>query len=160
VLDSFGMDPAGKDYTSRVVGEQLAWLKADLVATSKATPVVVVTHVPILAAANFFDNSEQKHSTGPDITISRMRMHVDYRDFDALFSLYPNVKRCLSGHLHLLDRCDYNGVTHICDGAVCGDNWKGPRQRSPERYGLIDLNSDGTLQHQYVAYGWKADDAE
>jgi hypothetical protein len=156
ILDSFDLDAEGKDFTSRIVGEQLEWFKADLAATPKTTAVVVVTHVPIFSAANFFDNSEQKHQTGPDITISRTRMHVDYRELDAIFAKYPNIKLCLSGHLHLLDRCDYNGVTHICDGAVCGDKWKGPRQRTPEGYGLIDLYSDGSFTHNYVAYGWNA----
>jgi hypothetical protein len=99
VLDSFDLVPDSKDYVSRIVGDQFYWFKADLAATAPATPIVVVTHVPIFSAANFFDNAEQKHSTGPDVTISHTRMHMDYRELDQLFSSYPNVKLCLSGHL-------------------------------------------------------------
>jgi hypothetical protein len=158
VLDSFDLIPKSKDYVARIVGDQLDWFKADLAATPVTTPIVVVTHVPIFSAVNFFDNSEKKHNSGAaDITISHTRMHVDYRELDQLFAGYPNIKLCLSGHIHLLDRCDYNGITHICDGAVCGDKWNGPRQRTPEGYGLIDLFDDGTFNHRYVAYGWKAD---
>jgi Icc protein len=154
VLDSFDLDSAGPEYSSRIVGEQLDWFKADLAATPAATPVVVITHVPIISVSNFFDHGD-KPETGPDITVSRTRMHVDHRNFDALFQKYRNVKLCLSGHLHQLDKVEYNGVTYICDGAVCGDKWNGPRLQTPEGYGLIDLYADGTFSHQYVAYGWK-----
>jgi 3',5'-cyclic-AMP phosphodiesterase len=153
VLDSFDLDKEGPEYTSRIVGEQLDWLKADLRTTAPTTPIVLLTHVPIISAANFFD---RKTETDSDITVLRTRMHVDYRDLDALFVKHRNVKLCLSGHLHLLDKVEYNGVTHICDGAVCGDKWKGPRQQTPEGYGLIDLYADGSFSHQYVSYGWRA----
>ncbi len=157
VLDSFDLIPGSKDFVARIVGEQLEWLKADLARTASVTPIVIVTHVPIFSAANFFDNAEQKRSTGPDVTISHTRMHMDYRQLDTLFAGYPNIKLCLSGHIHLFDRSDYNGVTHICDGAVCGDKWNGPRQRTPEGYGLIDLFDDGHFEHRYMTYGWKAE---
>ncbi len=156
ILDSFDLVANSKDYVSRITGDQLDWFKAELAATPATTPIVVVTHVPIFSSANFFDNSEQKHNSGADITISHTRMHVDFRELDNLFANHPNIKLCLSGHIHLLERCEYNGITHICDGAVCGDKWNGPRQRTPEGYGLIDLFADGTFNHQYMPYGWKA----
>ena len=152
VLDSFDLDVEGKEYTSRIVGDQLDWLKSDL--ASNSLPTVVMTHVPIISAANFFDHSTQIDDQ--DILISRTRMHVDFADLSALFRRHPNVKLCLSGHLHLLDRVEYDGITYICDGAVCGDKWNGPRQQTPEGYGLIDLYADGTFVHEYVSYGWHA----
>ena len=154
VLDSFDLDALGKDYTSHIVGEQLDWLKADLHSTPTATPTVVITHVPIISTANFFDQKE--FTADGDIGISRMRMHVDHRALEQLFRSHGNVKLCLSGHLHLLDRVEYNGITYVCDGAVCGDKWKGPRRQTPEGYGIIDLYDDGTFRHQYVPYGWHA----
>jgi len=60
-------------------------------------------------------------------------MHVDAAKIKDLFAKHKNVKLCLSGHLHLVDRVDYNGVTYLCDGAVCGGWWKGPRARHPWR---------------------------
>lgn len=156
ILDSFDLDPAGPEYTSRIVGQQLDWLNADLAATKPTTPTVVITHVPIISASNFFDHGDRPEK-GPDITVERTRMHVDHRMFDKLFTKYRNVKLCLSGHLHQLDTVHYNDVTYICDGAVCGDKWKGPRKHTPEGYGLIDLYADGTFSHQYVAYRWKAE---
>jgi 3',5'-cyclic AMP phosphodiesterase CpdA len=152
VLDSFDLDAEGSGYTSRIVGDQLDWFKEDLANTPKTTPIVVMTHVPIAGIVNLFDLSTELDT---DIIVRRTRMHVDYRELDALFQTYRNVKVCLSGHIHLLDRSEYNGVTYICDGAVCGDKWNGPRLQTPEGYGLIDLYADGTFTHQYVAYGWK-----
>jgi 3',5'-cyclic-AMP phosphodiesterase len=152
VLDSFDLDKDGKEYTSRIVGEQLEWLKSDLATNS--LPTVVMTHVPIVSAANFFDH--ETTIDDQDILIPRTRMHVDFAELSALFRRYPNIKLCLSGHLHLLDRVEYDGITYICDGAVCGDKWKGPRLQTPEGYGLIDLFADGTFTHQYVPYGWHA----
>ena len=62
--------------------------------------------------------------------------------FDAylreLFKKHGNVKLCLSGHMHLNDRCDVDGVSYICDGAVSGAKWKGSKRQTAEGYGLID----------------------
>jgi 3',5'-cyclic-AMP phosphodiesterase len=153
ILDSFDLDEKGGEFTARIVGPQLEWFKADLATTPPTTPIVLITHVPILSVVNFF---EKPVDDGPDITLSRTRMHTDHKELEALLRAHPNVKLCLSGHIHLLDRVEYNGITYICDGAVCGDKWNGPRRQTPEGYGLIDLYDDGTFQHQYVTYGWKA----
>ena len=75
------------------------------------------------------------------------------------------VKLCLSGHVHLNDRvemgvpgapADGAKVTYICDGAVCGSWWDGRKAQCDEGYGVVDLYDDGTFEHRYVAYGWKA----
>jgi Icc protein len=153
ILDSFDLDKSGSEYTSRIVGDQLDWLKHDLASTPATTPIVVITHVPIVSVANYFD---QETEIDPDIVVPRTRMHVDFETLDRLFRAHGGVKLCLSGHLHVLDRCEYNGITYICDGAVCGDKWKGPRRQTPEGYGIIDLYADGSFKHQYVQYGWRA----
>lgn len=158
ILDSINWVGLGPEYDARITGQQLEWLRGDLAATPATTPIVIVSHVPILSVANFFDKDDSAWaSEGPDLAISTRRMHADCRDLDALFQKHPNVKLCLSGHLHLLDRCVYNGVTHICDGAVSGAKWRGPKRQTPEGYGLIDLYSDGTFDHRYTTFGWQAE---
>ena len=43
----------------------------------------------------------------------------------------------------------------MCGGAVCGAWWKGSRFNECEPgYSLIDLYDDGSVERQYVAYGW------
>jgi 3',5'-cyclic AMP phosphodiesterase CpdA len=157
ILDSIDLLPDGDEYAARITGEQLDWLKADLASTPKTTPVLVISHVPILSVATYFDKAElDQVPDSLDLRVSSKRTHVDCRELEALFRSHGNVKLCLSGHLHLLDRCMYNGITYICDGAVSGAKWKGHKCQTPEGYGLIDLYADGSFEHQYVTFGWNA----
>ena len=158
ILDSIYMLPGGADYTAKLDPDQWDWFKADLAAVPAAMPIVVVSHVPIMSVANFFDKSDLIWANdGPDLMIENKRMHNDCREIDALFQRHRNVKLCLSGHLHLLDHCVYNGVAYICDGAVSGAKWQGSKRQTAEGYGLIDLYSDGTFEHRYSGYGWVAE---
>jgi hypothetical protein len=79
-------------------------------------------------------------------------MHQDARRLKNLFREHRNVKLCLSGHLHLRDRVDYEGVTYLCNGAVSGGWWRGPYQECEAGYALIDLRADGTFDHRYLRY--------
>ena len=83
-------------------------------------------------------------------------MHTDCMKLKDLFAKHPNVKLCLSGHLHLLDRVDYNGVTYLCNGAVSGSWWNGRHKDCDEGYAVVDLYDDGSFEQEYVKYGWKA----
>jgi len=74
-----------------------------------------------------------------------------------LFLKHSNVKVCVSGHIHLVDRVDYNGVSYLCNGAISGNWWKGNFQETPPGYSLIDLFDDGTWRREYVKYGWTPD---
>ena len=58
------------------------------------------------------------------------------------------------GSLHACDRIELRGVTYICDGAVSGNWWKGPRFGYEEGFGILDLSPDGTFTHRYHDYGW------
>lgn len=154
VLDSVFPTPDGKDtkYTAKLDDEQFAWLEKDLAAVPAATPVLVVTHIPILCVCAFFDGDNAK--TG-DWVVPGAWMHVDAKRIRTLFDKHPNVKLCLSGHEHLWDRVQYNDVTYVCNGAVCGNWWKGPYHQTFEGYGVVDLYADGTFDVQYLNYGWK-----
>jgi 3',5'-cyclic-AMP phosphodiesterase len=156
VLDSIDPDTSKKDFDCRLGTKQTQWLTSDLAATPAGMPVVVVSHVPIVSVTTFF---ERPRETDRDIRIEHRRMHSDYQAINEIFLRRPNVKLCLSGHTHLVDRTEYDGVTYICDGAVCGNFWKGPWLQTREGYGLIDLYEDGSFSHRYVEYGWKAQPA-
>ncbi len=82
-------------------------------------------------------------------------MHTDVARLRELFWKHPNVKLCLSGHLHLRERVEYNGVTYLCNGAVSGGWWKGDHQQTKAGYAVIDLFADGTFEDQYLPYGWQ-----
>ncbi len=82
-------------------------------------------------------------------------MHIDARRIKDLFLKHPNVRLCLSGHIHLVDRVEYLGVTYLCNGAVSGGWWKGANQECNPGYGLVDLYDDGTFENRYVEFPWK-----
>ena len=153
VLDS--THPHGeKGYTARLDEEQWEWLCGDLKQTPAATPVVLVSHIPILDGGTLMYRDTEKSGNW---VVPHSWMHIDARRIKDLFAQHPNVRLCLSGHIHLYARTVYNGVTYVGDGAVSGAWWKGMNEQTPEGYGLVDLARDGTFTDRYVTYGWKAE---
>ncbi len=151
VLDSTFITERG--YKAKLDEEQFSWLQRTLAVTDKKMPVLVLSHIPILTACAYFDGENEKSG---DWVVPGAWMHIDARAIKNLFTKYPNVKVCLSGHIHLVDRVDYLGVSYVCNGAVCAGWWGGPNQECREGYGLVDLYDDGTFENQYVEYGWVA----
>jgi 3',5'-cyclic-AMP phosphodiesterase len=152
MLDS--MTRRENSYVGLLAREQYEWLKGDLAAARRETPVAVFSHIPLLSACVFFDGEDRVGPTAWNVPDSYM-----HRDTPALLDLFAthNVRLLVSGHIHLVDRVEYRGMTFICDGAVCGNWWRGPRQQFPEGYGVIDLYPDGRFEHRYATYGWKAE---
>ena len=150
VLDS--VHPTfGNGYIAKLGREQMAWLADDLRSVPKNRPVLVMSHIPILSAAAFFNGENER--TG-NWHVPGAWMHIDARHIKDLFSQFPNVKACLSGHIHLVDRIDYQNVAYIGTGAGCGGWWGGSFQGVSNGYGLVDLYNDGSVEHKYVEYGW------
>lgn len=150
VLDST-FPTNGNSYTARLDDAQFEWLQGDLAATPKETPVLVVSHIPIISICSMFDGENEK--TG-DWVIPGSWVHIDARRIKDLFRKHPNVKICISGHEHLLDEVVYNGVHYFCNGAVCAAWWAGDYQEVTYGYTLVDLYEDGTFENRYVPYGW------
>jgi 3',5'-cyclic AMP phosphodiesterase CpdA len=150
VLDSTSLNaklPRG--YTAQLDDEQFRWLEADLKNTPRSKPVLIVSHIPILAACAFLDGDNE---AGGDWNVPGAWMHIDARRLKTLFLDHPNVKLCLSGHIHLRDSVMYNGVTYACNGAVCGNWWRGAYQETQPGYALVDLWNDGSFRVDYVRY--------
>jgi 3',5'-cyclic AMP phosphodiesterase CpdA len=156
ILDSVVSD--GDGYLGRLDDEQFDWLRRDLSGVTATTPIVVISHIPILAAC-VLNDSKSKADKARQFTVPGHWMMIDSRRVRELFRAHRNVRLCLSGHIHQLDRVDFDGVTYICDGAVSGAWWKGPEDNCPEGYGVIDMHPNGTWSHEYKTYGWKADSA-
>jgi 3',5'-cyclic-AMP phosphodiesterase len=144
VLDNIARRPAG--YYGGFDGLQTEWLQHELAAAG-GRPVAVVTHIPLLSACVFFDGEDrvrEDHWHVPDAWM--------HRDSEPLLRILRqgNAKLMISGHIHLLDRVEYNGMTFICDGAVSGNWWHGPYHETPPGMGVFDLADDGTFTHEYV----------
>ncbi|MGF1637243.1 MAG: metallophosphoesterase family protein [Cyclobacteriaceae bacterium] len=150
VLDSTHTKSDDSWYTAQLDEAQFEWLKKDLSAVSEDTHVMVFSHIPILAACAFFDGDNEKSG---DWIIPGAWVHIDARKIVELFYQYPQVKLCISGHIHLLDEVIYNGVTYMCNGAVSGNWWKPtPYHQTDKGYSLIELYPNGAFSRRYVNY--------
>lgn len=160
-LDTVQVDPDDANgYTAGVDDEQFEWLSGVLSKTPASMPVLVLTHIPILhAAGTLFDRTvkKSKQSFGASLVC------LDNLRLVHLFSKHPNVKLCLSGHVHNVERIDFQGVSYVCSGAVCGAWWRGNKPddkphvaRAVEGYSTFELRADGTFTQGYETYGWKA----
>ncbi|WP_129715441.1 metallophosphoesterase [Pedobacter sp. SYP-B3415] len=147
ILDSVHLDIDDTWYIGKLGDDQFAWLETELNNTPASMPVIVMSHIPILTALLMIeDNIVNKwQMLGGD-------MHTDTAKIISLFYKHPNVKLCLSGHLHMRDKVIYNNVTYLCNGAVSGAWWEGNRRETAPGYGLIDLYADGSFQERYVNY--------
>ena len=149
VLDSVQPKADGGWYTACLDDEQFDWLANDLKDTPATTPVLVVSHVPILSACVFFDG---QRFSGDNWNVPSRWMHSDTVRITSLFREHPNVKAALSGHIHLVDRVDYGGVSYFCNGAVSGAWWFGQYHHTAAGYAVIDLFDDGIVKNTYVNY--------
>jgi 3',5'-cyclic AMP phosphodiesterase CpdA len=129
--------------------EQFAWLRAQLEDTPRSTPVCVLTHYPIMSVAALFDGINESDRGW---TIPANWMHMDARTLKDLFYKHRNVTLCLSGHIHMHDRCDYLGVTYVCGRAASGAWWGGPYYEHPRGYSLFELSPDGGLSERVRTY--------
>lgn len=147
ILDSVHLDIDDTWYIGKLGDEQFSWLENELKNTDPKTPVLVLSHIPILTAVLMIEDDivNKWEMTGGD-------MHTDTSKIINLFYQHPNVKLCLSGHIHLRDKVVYNNVTYLCNGAVSGAWWEGNRRQTAPGYGLLDLYADGSFDEHYINY--------
>jgi 3',5'-cyclic AMP phosphodiesterase CpdA len=149
VLDSTQLNPAG-GYIGKVDEEQLTWLQTELASVPKEKFICIVSHIPILSicAGLFFDKTE----ANGDLKIQRNLMHSDFFALKKIFNDYPNIKVCISGHIHLQDELNYLGIKYYCNGAVCGNWWKGSFQEFAPAYAMLEFYDDGTSKRYMQNY--------
>lgn len=139
-------------YAGKLDDVQFAWLEADVAAASPETPICVVSHIPILAACEYFDGPNEESGNW---VVPGAWMHIDARRFRTLFLNHPNIRVCLSGHTHQHERLDYLGVKYLTNGAVSGNWWSGVYMDFPPAYVVVDLFADGSSEQTFVAYDGK-----
>jgi 3',5'-cyclic-AMP phosphodiesterase len=152
VLDSTHLpnEVSKHPYIGKIDDEQFQWLTGDISTVSPAVPVCIVSHIPILAACEYFDGPNED---GGNWTVPAAWMHIDARRFRSLFLQHPNIKLCLSGHTHQYESLDYLGVRYITSGAVCGNWWRGAYMDFPPAYVMVNLYDDGSAESLFVPYG-------
>ena len=154
MLDNIAMRDRG--YYGAFDDAQQAWLEQDLAKnmSGERLAVCIVTHIPLCGVTPIFfarggENGENFYRTNDNL------LHHNVKPLLRQLAR-SNVKLCISGHTHMVERVDYLGISFVCDGAVSGNWWGGPYQDFQEGYGVFDLYPSGAFDHRYVDYGWKS----
>lgn len=149
VLDSTQLNPAG-GYIAKLDEEQMDWLKSTLSQVPKDRFICIISHIPILSICSglFFNKTE----TNGDLLIKRNLMHTDFLTLKPIFNQYPNLKACLSGHIHLQDHVQYQHISYYCNGAVSGNWWGGAFQEFNPAYAVFEFFDDGSCTREMISY--------
>jgi 3',5'-cyclic AMP phosphodiesterase CpdA len=141
-------------WEARLDEEQFAWLESEL-QSSAGKPVLLTSHVPICSPATTLDIGAPS-GTKEYPALNPRRVHLDAKRIGQLLLKHPNVKLCLSGHLHQIDRADYRGTTFLTNPAISGSWWKGKHLGAfGEMYTLLDLSPNGSFTPHHIPYGWQ-----
>jgi len=153
VLDSIGLH-ADRSWTGEVGQEQIAWLKEDLEKTWTQTPVIVVTHIPLVTGAvNYVSRSEWLKKTSDVGSLVNSLMVTDAAEVIDVLLGYK-VRAVLQGHTHVNEEIEFRGLRFMTSGAVSGNWWSGIRGGSPEGYSIVTVGADGSVRREYRTYGF------
>ncbi len=149
ILD--GIEKAGENggsYVGHVDNEQLNWISEDLGKLSPETPIVIVTHIPLVSVF-------PQITRGPLYADNQSTLVTNQMDVLAPFRKM-NLKLVLQGHLHALEDINLMGKVHfITGGAVAGQWWRTP-DNSPLQEGFVKVDVSGDeFSWEYVDYGWE-----
>ncbi len=151
ILDSTSLnEDKPYSYLGRLDDEQKNWL-INTLEHSKDKNIVVVSHIPI-ATVTILEETSAKNFQH---RFSGGAMHYDSMEIRHLLEKYPNVKLCLSGHTHRIDKVIWRGINYVCCGAVSGAWWKGNWGYTDEGYMVFDMYNNGEFDNQYISYNWK-----
>jgi Icc protein len=146
LLDSIVVTGGEEKYNGRIDDQQLRWLAFELESTDRNTPIVVVTHIPLLTAMF-------QATVGATEPALPNRVVVNNREILELFDDH-NLLLVLQGHTHVNEMIRWRDTTFITGGAICGKWWRGSFHDTREGYGLLTLRPD-RVDWEYLTYGWK-----
>lgn len=148
VLDATQVTGGAMPYVGTVWPSQLEWLKEDLAGVDDDTPVIAVTHIPLLTG--FYQATRGAAEPAPP-----NRVIVNNHEVLEVFE-GKNLVLVLQGHLHVDEMLRWRDTTFITGGAVCGKWWRGPYHGTQEGFGLVSMHAD-RVDWEYVNYGWEAE---
>lgn len=129
-----------KRYRSVFHDQQIEWLNRDLEKVDSKTPLVIVTHIPMVSARPQVLGNGQQVENASDV-----------------FSLLKNynLKLILQGHVHWKEYGHVNDNFHfITGGSIAGNGWKGRRHNTKEGFVLLKVVGD-QFTWEYVDHGWE-----
>jgi Icc protein len=156
LLDSIQITPE-REFDAMIDPAQLTWLAADLAATPAGTPIIVVSHVPLVSAAPQYSAPDDKAAKA---VAAEARSHLHgllLGNAYAVTQLFEghNVIAVLQGHTHINETVYWRNIPYITSGAISGNWWQGTRWGTPEGFTVVELYQ-GAARWRYETYGWKA----
>jgi 3',5'-cyclic-AMP phosphodiesterase len=135
---------ANRNFTGGIDPEQLQWLKRDLAALAPRTPIIAVTHIPLVSAALQILPDPWKTAD----------TYLIKNSVEVLEAFGPyNLKAVLQGHTHICEMVVHRGVQFLTSGAVCANWWKGPRLGHSEGFAVLRVRGE-SVEWSYKTYGW------
>jgi 3',5'-cyclic AMP phosphodiesterase CpdA len=147
LLDSIAVTGMTEPYRGRIDEPQLQWIGSELESVDPRTPIVLVSHMPLMTA--FYQATVGSTAGAP-----ASRVVENGREVLGLFDDH-NLLLVLQGHLHVDEMIRWRNTTFITGGAVCGKWWRGSWHGTGEGFGELTLRRD-RVEWEYVGYGWEA----
>ncbi len=123
--------------------EQLVWLKSDLEKIDSLTPVVVVSHIPLLSARGQITGNGGSMIDNVSEVLKMLENH--------------NLKLILQGHIHWKEYgCINDRIYYITGGSIAGNGWKGRRHNTKEGFVHVTVKG-GDFSWEYVDHGWESE---
>jgi Icc protein len=137
-------------YEARVDAGQIAWLEKDLAALAAGTPVIVITHVPLVTGASSYTALRADK-------VGKVFIQNAWQILPLLEK--QNVLAVFQGHTHINEVVTFRSIPYVSCGAVCGNWWHGPRWGTPEGFTVVSLK-EGTCTWRYETYGFHTVDPQ
>lgn len=146
VLNS--IDEKDKKYIGVIDDEQILWIKEDLAELDPKSPIVIVTHLPLVSVQKQVLSNNTSTEVSNELWIGNSKEVLD------LFKDH-NLKLVLQGHLHWVEDINVMDKTRfITGGAVAGrPSWRGSRNVE-EGFMLIKIDNND-ISWDYIDYGWE-----
>ena len=131
-----------KRYKTIFHKEQLEWLKKDLENVNSTTPIVIITHIPMICTRSQIRGKQGN----PNVTNS----HEVFK-----MTENHNLKLILQGHIHWKEYGYVNDRFHyIVGGSIAGNGLKGRRHNTKEGFVHIKVNGND-FSWEYMDHGWE-----
>jgi len=139
---------SGRSYIGHVDADQMTWISEDLKKVKPETPIVIVTHIPLVSVFPQIKNGPLYAENQGELVINQREVLAPFRKM--------NLKLVLQGHLHAVEDINLMGKVHfITGGAVAGLWWQTP-DNSEFQEGFVKIDVSGEeFTWEYVDYGWE-----
>ena len=146
LLDSVDVIEGDAAYRGFIDAAQLAWLDEDLAELTLDTPIVLVTHIPLVTSFFGVTNGMAEAAEANRVVVNNVDVLNRFEG--------RNLILVLQGHLHIKEMIRWRRTTFITGGAICAKWWQGAWHDTEEGFCRLLLARD-RVEWEYVDYGWQ-----